>query len=100
MKQSVAIVQRDIAWSDWKANVKSIKALVAELASDIREGKRPKVDIIIFSEMFMTGFVTDPEKIADRDGRNISFMIDIARELDAAVVGHLQHPAGQPPLHL
>ena len=87
MKQNVAIVQRDIVWNDWKANAKSIKALVAELASDIREGKRLKVDIIIFSEMFMTGFVTDPERVADRDGRNISFMIDIARELDAAVVG-------------
>ena len=87
MKQSVAIVQRDIAWSDWKANAESIRALVADLASDIRKGRRPKVDMIIFSEMFMTGFVTDPEKVADRDGRNISFMIDIARELDAAVVG-------------
>lgn len=87
MKQSVAIVQRDIAWSDWKANVKSIRALVAELACDISAGRKPKVDLIIFSEMFMTGFVTDPEKIADRDGRNISLMIDIARELDAAVVG-------------
>lgn len=87
MKQSVAIVQRDIAWSDWKANTASIRALVSQLASDIREGRRPKVDIIIFSEMFLTGFVTDPERIADRDGRNISFMIDIARELDAAVVG-------------
>ena len=80
MTQSVAIVQRDIAWSDWKANAESIRALVADLASDIREGRSPKVDMIIFSEMFMTGFVTDPEKVADRDGRNISFMIDIARE--------------------
>ena len=87
MKQSVAIVQRDIAWSDWKANAKSIMALVAELACDIHEGRKPKVDLVIFSEMFTTGFVTDPEKVADRDGRNISLMIDIARELDAAVVG-------------
>lgn len=87
MKQSVAIVQRDIVWSDWKVNRESVMALVASLAADIREGRRPKVDVIIFSEMFMTGFVTDPEKVADRDGRNISHMIDIARELDAAVVG-------------
>ena len=87
MKQCVAIVQRDIAWSDWKSNAKSIRTLVEKLARDIRDGKRPKVDVIIFSEMFMTGFVTNPEKVADRDGRNISFMIDIARELDAAVVG-------------
>ena len=87
MKQSVAIVQRDIAWSDWRANKESIMALVEALASEIREGKRPKVDVVIFSEMFTTGFVTDPERIADRDGRNISLMIDIARELDAAVVG-------------
>lgn len=87
MKQRIAIVQRDIAWSDWKTNVESIMALVKALACDIREGRRPKVDMIIFSEMFMTGFVTDPKGVADRDGRNISFMIDIARELDAAVVG-------------
>jgi predicted amidohydrolase len=87
MTQNVAIVQRDIAWSDWRANKESIMALVAALASDIRDGKRPKVDVVIFSEMFTTGFVTDPERIADRDGRNISLMIDIARELDAAVVG-------------
>ena len=87
MKQHVAIVQRDIAWSDWKTNAESIRTLVDGLSRDIREGKRPKVDVIIFSEMFMTGFVTNPERVADRDGRNISFMIDIARELDAAVVG-------------
>ena len=87
MTQNVAIVQRDIVWSDWRANKESIMALVAALASDIRDGKRPKVDVVIFSEMFTTGFVTDPERIADRDGRNISLMIDIARELDAAVVG-------------
>lgn len=87
MTQSVAIVQRDIAWSDWRANKESIMVLVEALASEIREGKRPKVDVVIFSEMFTTGFVTDPEMIADRDGRNISLMIDIARELDAAVVG-------------
>lgn len=87
MKQQIAIVQRDIAWSDWKRNAESIRTLVAELARDISEGKRPKVDVIIFSEMFMTGFVTHPEEVADRDGRNISFMLDIARELDAAVVG-------------
>ena len=87
MTQSVAIVQRDIAWSDWRANKESIMVLVEALASEIREGKRPKVDVVIFSEMFTTGFVTDPERIADRDGRNISLMIDIARELDAAVVG-------------
>ena len=87
MTQSVAIVQRDIAWSDWRANKESIMVLVEALASEIREGKRPKVDVVIFSEMFTTGFVTDPERIADRDGRNISLMIDIALELDAAVVG-------------
>ena len=87
MKQTVAIVQRDIVWSDWRANAESIRALVASLACDIREGRRPKVDVIIFSEMFMTGFVISPEEVADRDGRNISFMLDIARELDAAVVG-------------
>ena len=87
MKQYVAIVQRDIAWSDWKANAEGIMALVEALARDIREGKRPKVDVIIFSEMFMTGFVTNPEDVADRDGRNVGFMLDVARVLDAAVVG-------------
>lgn len=87
MKQSVAIVQRDIVWSDWKANAESVMALVKGLACDIREGKRPRVDVIIFSEMFTTGFVTEPKGVADRDGRNISLMIDVARELDAAVVG-------------
>jgi len=76
MIQRIAIVQRDIVLGDIDAN---LRALELELA-DVR------ADVVALSEMFQTGFVTDPRTVAD-DGRTLRWMRRMARQLDAAVVG-------------
>lgn len=76
MKQRVAIVQRDIIWSDIDANLKALETML--------EGV--KADVVVLSEMFQTGFVTKPQGIED-DGRTFRWMKQMAERLDAAIVG-------------
>ena len=45
-----------------------------------------RVDIVVLSEMFQTGFVTTPADIAD-DGATLRWMVTMAKSLDAAIVG-------------
>lgn len=78
MIQRVAIVQRDIVWSDIDAN---LRALGVELA-DV------KADVVVLSEMFQTGFVTDPRSVVD-DGSTLEWMRRMAKQLDAAIVGSI-----------
>ncbi|MBR5205647.1 MAG: amidohydrolase [Alistipes sp.] len=84
MKQRVAIVQRDITWSDAETN---LQALERELAG-------VEADIVVLSEMFQTGFVTEPQGIAD-EGATLEWMKRIARQLDAAVVGSVAVREGE-----
>lgn len=76
MKHRVAIVQRDIAWSDVEGN---LRALEQELIG-------VEADVVVLSEMFQTGFVTNPQGVAD-EGRTLEWMKRMAVQLDAAVVG-------------
>jgi predicted amidohydrolase len=45
-----------------------------------------KADVIVLSEMFQTGFVTNPCDAID-DGRTLRWMLRMAKEHDAAIVG-------------
>ena len=76
MKQRVAIVQRDIAWCDVKTNLNAIESML--------EGV--EADVVVLSEMFQTGFATDPRSVADR-GATLEWMKMMAAKMDAAVVG-------------
>lgn len=76
MKHRVAIVQRDIAWSDVEGN---LRALEQELIG-------VEADVVVLSEMFQTGFVTDPKGVAD-DGVTLEWMKRMAMQLDTAIVG-------------
>ena len=76
MKQRVAIVQRDIVWSDIEANLEVVERMLSGV----------KADVVVLSEMFQTGFVTNPQGVAD-EGRTLEWMKRVAAQLDAAVVG-------------
>ena len=76
MKQRVAIVQRSIVWHDIDANLASLERML--------EGAH--ADIVVLSEMFQTGFVTEPREVSD-DGRTLRWMQRMATKLDAAIVG-------------
>ncbi|MBQ6939976.1 MAG: amidohydrolase [Alistipes sp.] len=76
MTQRIAIVQRNIIWSDIDANLRALEVTLADV----------QADVVILSEMFQTGFVTDPRAAVD-DGRTLVWMCRMARQLDAAIVG-------------
>lgn len=76
MRQRIAIVQRDIIWQDIDANHRAIESML--------EGV--EADIVVLSEMFQTGFVTEPESIAD-NGRTLDWMKDVAQKWNCAIVG-------------
>lgn len=76
MKHRVAIVQRSIEWQNVEANLRSIESML--------DGTQ--CDTVVLSEMFQTGFVTDPQGVAD-DGTTLRWMRSMALRLDAAIVG-------------
>lgn len=76
MKSRVAIVQRDIVWRDVERNFQQLETILADV----------EADVVVLSEMFQTGFVTEPEGVAD-DGRTLRWMLVVAKQIDAAIVG-------------
>ncbi len=76
MKHRVAIVQRDVTWCDIEANLEALEHSLASV----------EADTIILSEMFQTGFVTEPQRVADT-GRTLGWMQHMARRSNAAIVG-------------
>lgn len=76
MKSRVAIVQRDIVWCDVERNFQQLETMLADV----------EADVVVLSEMFQTGFVTEPEGVAD-DGRTLRWMLIAAKQIDAAIVG-------------
>lgn len=76
MKQRVAIVQRDIVWNDVDANLEALESMLNGV----------ETDVVVLSEMFQTGFVTNPHGMED-DGRTLEWMTLMAQRLDAAIVG-------------
>ncbi|MBR5595183.1 MAG: nitrilase family protein [Alistipes sp.] len=84
MRQRIAIVQRDIHWQDIDANLRAIEPMLEDV----------KADVVVLSEMFQTGFVTEPESIAD-DGRTLDWMKRMATKHDCALVGSVVVKEGE-----
>lgn len=76
MIQRIAIVQRDIVWCDAKANFRAIETMLEDI----------KADVVVLAEMFQTGFVVNPEAVADK-GETLEWMLSLSLRLDAAIVG-------------
>lgn len=84
MRQRIAIVQRDIVWQDIDANLRAIESMLDGV----------EADIVVLSEMFQTGFVTNPESVAD-DGRTLRWMQSAAAEHNFAIVGSVVVKEGE-----
>ena len=69
-------MQRDIVWCDVERNFQQLETMLADV----------EADVVVLSEMFQTGFVTEPEGVAD-DGRTLRWMLIAAKQIDAAIVG-------------
>ena len=46
-----------------------------------------EADLFVLTEMFSTGFATEPEGIAESDGSSLRWMQQMANKLDAAIAG-------------
>lgn len=84
MKHRVAIVQRDIRWLDTEHNLQALEQML--------EGV--EADVVVLSEMFPTGFATDPREVAD-SGSVVEWMVALARKMDSAIVGSVAVEVGE-----
>lgn len=77
----VTIVQPDIIWENAEANLKKYEELLSS---------PDETDLIIFPEMFTTGFSMQPEKLKETmSGISVQWMKKLAKTTNASVVGSL-----------
>lgn len=76
----ITLLQQNIAWADPEANWQQTEQAI--LAA-------PGSDLYVLPEMWSTGFATQPEGIAERDGRSLAWMQGMADRLDAALAGSI-----------
>ncbi|WP_340112434.1 amidohydrolase [Maribellus mangrovi] len=77
----ITIIQPNIFWEDIQANLDKYKTII----SGIHE-----TDVIVLPEMFTTGFSMKIDKLKESmDGPGVSWMKQLAKEKQAAVVGSL-----------
>ncbi|MBQ8485402.1 MAG: amidohydrolase [Bacteroidaceae bacterium] len=74
----VNILQHDIVWANPTENRKRLEQQLLQL---------PKADLYVLTEMFSTGFATEPAGIAETDGASMEWMRHMAAMLDAAIAG-------------
>lgn len=74
------LVQLDIAWESPDANFRRAAQLLD--SATVEPG-----DLVLFPEMFATGFSFDVQKTADRDDRIPGFLRESAQKLRATVIG-------------
>ncbi len=67
----------NISWKDKDKNFKKIE----------ESFKDNSADILILPEMFTTGFVMDPEEIADQNGQTLTWMQGFAQKKNTVVCG-------------
>lgn len=74
----ISLLQTDIVWADPAANCAKAERVISTL---------PKSDVYVLPEMFSTGFATDPQGVAEREGHSLSWMTAVAKRHDAAICG-------------
>ena len=80
MELKVALCQFDMVWEDTAANLRTAGRMVAEADADL----------VILPEMFATGFVTDPGRVAQpMSGEIVQEMTRWGRTTGKAVAGSL-----------
>ena len=72
------ILQRNISWGDPAENCRRCEEAI---------GRNPGADLYVLPEMFSTGFCTQPEGIAEREGYSLGWMKRMAARTGAALAG-------------
>lgn len=76
----ISLVQYNIVWENKQANIQYLEEVVAELSG--------KTDIVIFPEMFSTGFSMNSHQLAESImGPTISKIKELANEYNLAICG-------------
>jgi omega-amidase len=76
----VTLMQIDLSWGDPIVNIRR---------NEQRLAKIEKTDLVIFPEMFSTGFATSPEGIAEKDGATLEWMKETSRRYGFAMAGSI-----------
>lgn len=74
------LFQLDLAWDDREANFRLVEQ--AAESADISEG-----DLIVLPELFDSGFSLNVARTADKEGRTLRFLLDLADDLGATIQG-------------
>lgn len=77
----IAIYQADTKDNAIEENLERYKKAI--------QGLEPQTDLLIFPEMFNTGFTIDTEYAEDMQGKSLAFLKQIAQEKDIAVEGSI-----------
>ena len=78
----IALVQTTIIWEDKKSNILHFDKILATVDKN--------VDIIVFPEMFTTGFTMHPSNVAETmEGITVNWMKEVAVTKNCAIVGSL-----------
>lgn len=79
---AVTLIQPDLAWQDKAANLRKFEQYFLDL--------KGKQDLLILPEMFSTGFVMEPRKIAENmEGETMAWLAHQAEILDTCITGSI-----------
>ena len=74
----VNALQHDIVWGNPAENRQHLEQLIKAA---------PESDLYVMPEMWSTGFATDPNGLAEKDGASLQWMKQMAQRYDAALAG-------------
>ena len=74
----VTVLQMDTIWASPEENAAEAERLMAAEKDS---------DVFVLPEMWNTGFATEPMGIAEDGAESVNWMMNMAREYDAAVCG-------------
>ncbi len=83
----IAIYQADTTDNAIDSNLEKYKAKLKDLD--------PQTELLVFPEMFNTGFTIDTEYAEDMQGKSLAFLKEIAQEKDIAVEGSILIKEGE-----
>lgn len=78
----IALIQTPLVWENPAQNRMLFSEKIAAISTD--------TDIIVFPEMFTTGFTMSPENIGEEEGqKTLDWMLLMAKETEAAITGSI-----------
>jgi len=77
----VSFIQSDLAWNDHKANLDKFEKMIQQIN---------RIDLIVLPEMFNTGFVVQPEKVAEEaPAETLAWMKKMAIQKKSVITGSM-----------